>query len=226
MKIKTIFFTILIIFCVSQVYPVIFVNYWCQNLAGGCPAYNSQPGTTQEIFEGYQVNLDHLQIQAAAKFYLATASWNRFLAKIEMAEVSEVNYKELNNLIKITILRIEEAESIFAIIAEASKEYQGNSIVQEKLKNFDYKFYCAKHNLNPAVMAEVECYFSTGDIIGLPNRVKEQLTEIKIRLEGFKQSIERQDPSIDEMYGINQNMLTMALYGQYTAMVFREVRLE
>jgi len=225
MKNITIFVTILIVFCVTPIHPVIFFNYFCNNLVPECPAYSPQPGATTQDVPGYQENLALLQARAAAAFLTANANWQTFLAKIEMAEV-QVDYKELSNILKKTFLEIEKAEGIFAKITEASHQYQMNPRQIEKLKSFDYKWFCAKWNLNQTAMSEVECYLSTGDILGLPNRFQEQLAAIKTKLKGFRQSVERNEPDINAMYEINQSLLTMSIYGQYAAMVFREVRFQ
>ena len=57
-------------------------------------------------------------------------------------------------------------------------------------------------------MSEVECVLSTGDILGIPNIFREKLVDIKIQLESFRKSVEQQKPNTDEMYTVNQNILT------------------
>jgi hypothetical protein len=224
MKSITIFVTVLIVFCVTPVYPLVYMNYFCNNLSPQCqPANNTQPpNTPQEVFDGYQ-NLAYLQAKAANNFLTASGNWSLFLAKFEMAEVSQVDYLELSSILKGTIQKIGEAENILIRINEASRQYQVNPTAQENLKNFDYKWFCTKNNLNPAIMSEVECYLNTGDILAIPDKIRENLADIKNQIEWFRQSVERQEPNIDEMYTINQNLLTMAIFGQYTSMIFREV---
>lgn len=213
---------ILTIFC-TPIYPIICMNYFCNNLVPECP---EEPTILTQDSTGTE-NLAYLQAHAANTFLLAHGKWNEFLVKIEMMDFSQkFDYIVLNDILKKTVLKIEEAENIFTKISDTSRQYQVNPMVAERLKDFDYKWFCSKHNLNPAVMSEVECYLNTGDILGIPNRFREQLAEIKIQVEDFRKSIESQNPNIDAMYMVNQNLLTMALFGQYTAMIFREVRLQ
>ncbi len=216
---------ILTVFCVTPAYPLVYMNYFCNNLLPQCPpANNTQPpNTPQEVDQFQNENLAYLQAKVAANFFEASGHWNIFLSKIEMIGVSRVDYIETNNILKKTVLKIEEAERILTRICIASRQYQVNASSKEKLTNFDYKWFCATHNLNQAVMSEVECYLRTGDILAVPDRIRENLAEIRNQIEGFRQSVERQEPNIDEMYTINQNLLTMAFFGQYTSMIFREV---
>ena len=223
------FLTILCVFCVTPVNSIICMNYFCNNLVPECPLLNStSTATTQDVF--YQDNDESftiLQAKAAATFLKAHGIWNEFLVKIEMMDLYQrFDYNELNNILKKTVLKIDEAENIFTKICITSRQYQVNPTTIEKLKSFDYKWFCVKSNLNPAVMSDVECKLNTGDILGIPNRFREQLAEIKVQMESFRQSIEKKELNIDHMYIINNELLSLALFGQYTAMIFREVRLQ
>lgn len=224
MKTITIFVTIIIIFSVTPVYPVVFFNYLCQNLEPGCP--DESNSTTQEVTTETE-NLAYLQVQAANAFLMAQGNWNEFMVKVEMMDYTrQFDYIELTNILETTILKVNEAENFFAKIADASRNHQVKPIVMEKLNEFDYKWFCAEHSLNPDIMSEIECELNTGDILGIPDKFREKLVDIKILMESFRQGVEKKNIDIEKMYSINNEMLSMALFGQYTAMIFREVRLK
>ena len=178
MKTITIFVTIIIIFCVTPVYPVIYMNYFCQNLEPGCP--DESNSTTQEVTTETE-NLAYLQTQAANAFLLAQGNWNEFIAKVEMMDYTrQFDYIELTNILEKTILKIDDAENNFAKIADASRNHQVKSMVMERLQVFDYSLFCTEHNLNPGIMSEIECELNRGDILGIPDKFREKLVDIRI----------------------------------------------
>jgi len=103
------------------------------------------------------------------------------------------------------------------------QKYHLNTALIEKMKTLDYQCISEKYRLNSIIMAELEESLAKGDIYGVLKRFVEKAGEIRMELEVLRPTIDINKPNIDAIYTINQRFAEMSLYGQYSAMIFREI---
>jgi len=217
---KRVTFTlILLIILFTNLNSVVIMNYYCQTLE---PEQCEDNSTTLDS-KLSERSIGSLQAQAAAEFLAANASYQKFLEQYELTEINLSNYSDQSITIGETISHISNAERFFIFIYIKSQSFNLNIDIVESLKIFDYELFCDRFHMNHTIMKEVEKYLKRGEVFGVLYRIIEKAGEINIRLTHLKSSIDKNIPDIDAIYDINQRFANTSLFGQYVAMVFREI---
>jgi hypothetical protein len=198
----------------AMVHGVIYMNYICNTL---------QPEQCNNEALVNTVNIGDLQIEASAAYLSAESQFKKFLEKLELTEISLSSYQEQSSILTDAIERMSNAERNFDILYTEVQRFSLNQMVLEDIKEFDYKGFCCRNKLNPIIMNNVEEYLSKGNIFGLLQKTRDDCTGLRKSLEGLKTTIDEGTKDINAIYQINQNFADTSLFGQYAAMVFREV---
>jgi hypothetical protein len=169
--------------------------------------------------------LEQLIITGAGYFIQSDSDYQLFLKTIEMAGIYGVNNEDLANKIDNAVKNMELANETYYQILQTSNLLEYNPTVLEKLKYFDYGFYQYVNRLNPAIFKQVERLLKAGDVRGCYQRFYTATNEILARLRGIKTRVDNVSlPKIPDCWRLNQLYLEMALFGQYTAEVFMDIR--
>ncbi|MCP4150467.1 MAG: hypothetical protein GY757_22155, partial [bacterium] len=109
--------------------------------------YNSSTlskARTQETL----ATLDSSQIEGAGHFLKAYSGVLYFLQKFELAQSSEADFAELQNILEDVIFNLETTVDIYSLLKAEMETMLPNRGILTALSNFNYEEYCRKHNLN------------------------------------------------------------------------------
>jgi hypothetical protein len=169
--------------------------------------------------------LEQLIVVGAGYFIQSNSDYQLFLKTIEMSVIYGVNNADMVNAIDNAIKNMEMANETYYYILQVSSMMEYNPTVLEKLKYFDYDNYQYVNRLNPAIFKQVEKFLKAGDVRGCYQRFYTATNEILYRLRNIKASVDTLTmPKIADCWRLNQLYLEMALFGQYTAEVFMNIR--
>jgi len=224
MKRLNIVVIIMILFCTIYLYPVVFANRICTLLD---PEQCEDTDTTTILDKVETIGT--IQIKAATAFLAANKAYQKYLEKYEYSTLDVILYystqeqsKSLNNAIyKITI-----AEELFNALWSEFQKYPLDKTKIEMLKRIDYNDIIERYQLNTLIMRKLEESLTKGDIYAVLENFAKSAGKIRLELIKLKYTVDQREPNIDTIYIINQLFADMSLYGQYSAMVFREIKAE
>ena len=181
---------------------------------GRCKAFPYQCEEGQGV-STQTLSIGQLIIEAGGHFLQSNSDFQLVLKRIELSETG------LIDSIDPAIQNMTAANSIYFEIWETSKSLEYDSIVIEKLSQFDYSGYKLENNLNPVIFQRVEDFLKQGHIRELfqqayfdSSKILEKLKKIQTNLESGKKV------DISDYWRLNQFHLDFALFGQYASEVF------
>jgi len=186
-------------------------------------AYNGN-GTDGQKSGNNQVKT--LVIVGAVQFLESHSYFQVFLKRVELAQLSGVNYDEVDGVLDATILSLERAKDTYDDLKNLAGNISYDLAVIEKLKVFDYDGFREENNdFNPLVFQEVNGFLSSGDVTGSYNKMFTDITNILERLRSLKQGIyDNTFPQISIIWELNQKYSNALFFGQYVAMIFKVIQ--
>ena len=165
-----------------------------------------------------------LVIMGAGHFLKSHADFQLFLNKIEISELIGPNYDEWQDILNRAISGMESARTTYLGLKNLAADTPYNPEVIEKLKGFDYPGFTEKNNLNRQIFKQVEILLSQGNVTGVYEQIFLDTGKILEALYGVKQEIDQNlFPTIYNLWDLNRLYSDSLFFGQYTAMVFKEL---
>ena len=148
-----------------------------------------------------------------------------FLNKIEMAELTGMDYSELRMMINNAVVNMKNARSAYLSLKQLADNTPYNQIVIDELKKFDYVGFPEKNESNGIIFKDVEYYLSKGDVRGVYAQFLANTESILETLYVIKQTVDHTSfPRTADLQRMNQSYSQSLLFGQYVAEVFQEVK--
>ncbi len=166
-------------------------------------------------------SLGQLIVQGGGYFLASQSQMLRFLNRIEMAELTGIDYTELQRIIDLAIENMENARDVYQNIISIAKETPYNPEVLKKLRRFDYRAYQEIHGLNKVIFSMVKGFLKRGDVTGAYIRIKSGMDGILENLYIIKASVDANVfPDISLLWRTNQEYALLGFFGMYLAEVF------
>lgn len=169
-------------------------------------------------------SLGFLIVQGAGYSLTAQSETLKFMNRIEMSDISGVDFDELRVIITAAMDKMKMAKGVYWILTVMADHTPYNPEVIDKLAAFDYQGFQTRHGLNGTIFAEVTNFLKNGDIRGLYARMLADAAALSGRLHDIKTMVDAwQFPEIYDLWRLNQEFLESLLLGQYAAEVFFEL---
>jgi hypothetical protein len=199
----------------------IFANESCGGFGGGKSIDPCDPGGGKSAIP----TIGQLLIEGGGYFLKSHSEIMLFLNKIELSALSGPDYKELQEIINTAINNMESAIDTYYELKSLAEGTPYNQEVIVKLMSFDYLKFQEENGLNPAIFKEVEKFLSAGDIRGIYNEIFLNFGELLEHLNTVKTVIDKDTfPEISILWRLNQKYSEIALFGQYVAEVFYNIK--
>jgi len=201
-------------------YGFIYANWPCLLYFGQCPPKNSGQSSIQSM----PPTLGKLSIEAAGFFLQANIDFQAFLKKVELSEISAINYDEMSILLNNSIENLESANFLYYQVFEMSKTLALNPFVMKKLKQLDYRIFEENSNFIPSILEDVKSFLQPGNMTGAFEIIYNDTGEILQCMKSLKILLDSNSIDIPQCWNINQRLLRSALFGQYISQVFFEIK--
>lgn len=221
---KTMKRILILIFALSLMgvfsYGYFYANWPCILYNGQCPTPNSSQSSVQSL----SPSLGKLSIEAAGFFLQSTSDFQAFLKKVELSEIYGANDEELIELITGAIENIQMAHSIYYRVWQMSNNLERNTMVLQKLIQFDYCLFNENKNFIPSIYNEVESYLKKGNMPGAFEKIYNDTGDILQLMESLKTNLEANSIDIPLCWEVNHKLLESELFGQYISQIFSEIK--
>ena len=148
-----------------------------------------------------------------------------FLNLIEISEISDLDFIELQKVLNSAIDNIEKASETYYHLKSLAAVTPYNQEVIDKLRTFDYDTLQSERNLNAVIFEKVKKLLSIGDVRGAYNLFYEDLDYLFEQIRSLKPIVDSEKvPEISELWRINQKYNELQLFGQYLSEVFYALR--
>lgn len=178
--------------------------------------------------EGYTnggSRLRTLIILGAGNFLKSHANFQQLLDRVELAEISGVNYQEWREILNDTIYNIERSHVYYYYFKILAVRTPYNQTFTGSLLYFDFTGFRETHGLNKEIFSGIELLLRDGNVTGVYEEIYKKTGEISGLLRSVKQDLDQDIfPGIPLLWKINQIYFDAMLFGQYAAMVFNEVK--
>lgn len=202
---------VVLTFFTTNLFPIFFCNESCRAYDDCDPESVNRSG----------VSLGQLVVQGGGYFLTSNSQMLEFLNRIEMAELTGIDYTELQGVINLAIENMENARDVYQNIISIAKETPYNPEVLKKLRRFDYRAYQETHGLNGVIFSKVKGYLKKGDVTGAYIQIKSGMDGILENLYVIKASVDANIfPDISLLWRTNQAYAFSGLFGMYLAEVF------
>ena len=169
-------------------------------------------------------NINSYVVQGGGAFLKSHSNVSNFLNLIEISEIYNADYTELQSLIDSAIQNMVQAEFYYTQLNLVAQVTPYNPAVIDKLKSFNYKQFQIAHDLNPDIFWEVRRFLKNGDVRGIYEKMLMDAKRIKGTLELLHTDLSANImPQNAILWKTNQEFFTCLMFDQYTAMVFYEI---
>jgi len=161
---------------------------------------------------------------AGVSFLESTRDFEDFLKEVEKSEIYGSNYPVLLATIDKAIVGMDNARCKYEEILSISKNLTMDTVILNKLYQFDYVGLQSKYHLNPQVFEKAAAFCQVGDIIGIYNHTFDTIAAILENLNQIKAKLEKE--SLPELYIIwetGQLYSESEMFGQYVSRIFYEI---
>ncbi len=171
------------------------------------------------------IQIEILITEGSGYFLKAQAYIQFFLNRIEWQDTREINYNDINLLVKNALINMTQSRSKYEELIRVAESTSNNIEVIERLKSFDYDSFMKEYNLNPYIFNILKEYLMRGDITGTFKYFNERLKEIeqsilKIQEEVYSNSL----PEVSICWKINELCAETTLFGSYISRVFKSIK--
>jgi hypothetical protein len=171
------------------------------------------------------IQIEMLITEGSGYFLKAQAYIQFFLNRIEWQDTREINYNDINLLVKNALINMTKSRSKYEELIRVAESTSYNIEVIERLKSFDYDSIMKEYNLNPYIFNIVKEYLKNGDITGTFKYFNEKLKEIeqlilKIQEEVYSNRL----PGVSICWRVNELCAETSLFGSYIARIFKNIK--
>jgi hypothetical protein len=164
---------------------------------------------------------------AGVSFLESTRDFEDFLKEVEKSELYGPNYPVLQAAIEKAIAGMDNARCKYQEILNFSKGLAMDTVILEKLNQFDYYGLQSKYGLNPQVFKKAASFCRGGDIIGIYNHTFDTINAILENLNQIKAKLEKESlPGLYLIWETGQLYCESELFGQYVSRIFYEIKME
>jgi len=206
---------------------IVFILYASIYLSG-LVVWNNLEIIYDNVDEGLRSSnngMKTLIILGGGYFLESHAGFQAFLNKVELAELSGIDYEEMQAVLQETISAIESARTYYYELMTLAQVTPYNQTVIEQLKSFNYSKFCSEKGLNPVILTRVENFLGQGDVTGILTDMYTRTVQLVEQLYTVKRDVDKNIfPSITILWQISQQYFDAYLGGQYTAMVFAAIK--
>jgi len=215
----------------SIIFLIIAIIAFSSNLSGwykfdySCIAFPNQ--CAENGIKGSTPVLGQLIPGAAVSFLESTRDFEDFLKEVEKSELYGPNYPVLQAAIEKAISGMDNARCKYQEILNLSKGLEMDTVILEKLNQFDYYGLQSKYGLNPPVFKKAAAFCRGGDIIGIYNHIFDTTTAVLENLNQIKAKLEQESlPGLYLIWHTGQVYCESELFGQYVSRIFYEIKTE
>ncbi len=171
-----------------------------------------------------QLSMREYLINGAGYYLDSYSDTLSFLKKIEVSELSGIDFGELQSLINSAVGNMEQADDAYVNLKNKADVTSYNQSVIDALKTFHYVLYRRNNNLNKSIFKEVQNYLQSGDVRGAYGRMRQDTHCLSALLNNIKAVVDSgQTPDVSLLWRLNQDYADSLLFGQYMAGVFSEI---
>ena len=164
-------------------------------------------------------------IEGAAYFLKSHANYLLFLQKIELSDLTGMDYSDLRDTLNSTIDDMNAARVKYTLLKDEADNRPYNYMVIWKLILFDYENFQEERGLIPLIFNDVKGYLQYGDIRGVYARELSGVLDIINLLERIKEAIDADRlPAMNDLWRLNQKYGEALYFGQYVAEVFANIQ--
>jgi hypothetical protein len=206
-------FIVLLLLISANTYPAMIANYSCiYFLPDQCvTGEKANPAPT----------IGFLVVEGAGYFLDSHADMLLFLNRIEMAELTGIDYTGLQVLLANAIEKMEKANAAYFQLKKLAAETPYNPPVIDKLETFDYQSFQKKRGLNEVIFRGVSELLARGDVRGVYKRLHKETAGLLKYLYRIKSSIDSGIfPEISVLWRANEKYAETLLFGQICAEIF------
>jgi hypothetical protein len=213
------------IFIILVVLGISFVPgnaYICENGAGSGYEEGNPDGGTASYLASMSIES---YIETGAGYFLKSKEdTGALLRMVELQNVEGVNLEEMKNATQSALNNIQASLDTYNALVGKAETTPYNSVVIEKLNQFNYEGFAQDNQINGFVWTQVEGYLKNGDITGIFKRKKPVFEDMIAAFETVKSDLENNViPDISGLWEINETFSEMSLFGSYVARVFHEI---
>lgn len=215
MRKPKIVFSFIVLFLLISVnkYPAMIANYSCNCFLPGQCVTGEKAGPAPTI--------GHLVVEGAGYFLDSHADILLFLNRIEMAELTGIDYTGLQGLLENAIGKMEKANAAYFQLKRLAAETPYNPPVIDKLETFDYQLFQKKRGINEVIFRGVSELLGRGDVRGVYKRLHKETTGILKHLYRIKSSIDSGIfPELSVLWRTNERYAETLLFGQICTEIF------
>ena len=181
-------------------------------------------GLSGAFTESESPEIEEQVIQAAGYFLKSQSDLLLFMNKIELSDLTGVDYTELQSLIDSASANMKDANTIYINLANTVENIEYNQDVITMLINFNYSSSRDTLGLNPSVFQQVETYLGSGDIRGIYHKMVTDTGNIIDLLTTIKTAVDaREFPLMEDLWKVDEYVAEILLFGQYIARVLYNV---
>ncbi len=209
------------VFCLVFIFiETLCFSYWLLNGSEGGYSNGTQPPGIQN-----QISMEISVVEGAGYFLQCHAKVQILLNMLELQDIKAIDYIELNQLVKSSLISIKNARITFEELIKIAESTPYNIEVIEQLNRFDYEAFLNEYRLNPFIFGIVRNYLVKGDITGTFKYLYERLKEVEQLLLIIRVSTaENNLPGLTICWSLNERCAETALFGSYIARVFKAIK--
>lgn len=202
MKIKSLVFLMMVFLLALPVLPKFIAN------------------ATEEGYQGGEKGLIGKTVMEGAGFFLKSQSdFLMLLNKMELEEVSGINFYELRDITDSILVNLEQAQTTYTELLQITEKACYNAEMIANLKNFNYLDF--RNHTNAVIFNEVQEYLANGDIRGIYVHLLTVTQNLLAKVNGIQAILANdQLPANATLWAITQIYSETLLFGQYTAEIF------
>ena len=209
------------VFCLVFIFiETLCFSYYYHN--GSTSGYNDekQPPGIQS-----QISMEILVIEGAGYFFQIHAKVQTILNMLELQDIKNIDYIELNRLVESSLISTINAIITFEELIKVAESTPYNLEVIGQLNLFDYDTFLNENGLNPFIFCRVRDYLIKGDITGTYNYSYSNFKIIKQLLMTIQSSItENRIPELEIFWRLNELCAVETLFGSYIARIFKAIK--
>ena len=189
------------------------------------PGCNGSTGASSSLSIPASASTIEFLIEEGGGYFLnAFSSILTLSNRVEISNLSGIDYKELQSIVDTGLTNVQNARSTYSLLIMTAESTPYNPTVISKLRDFDYREYLVKNSLNSVVFEEVETYLKRGDITGTFKRLYSGLAVMEGLLLSIKYNTGcNRVPDISIIWKLNETASNNLIFGGYVARVFAEL---
>lgn len=168
--------------------------------------------------------LRELIVEGAGYFLDSSSNFLLFLNKVEVAELVNLDYNEVQMNLNSAIEKMKYARDTYTHLKQIADITPYNPTVIEELSNFDYADFQKNNGLIEPIFDQVRAYLEKGNIREIYEEALSNTEKILNIASIIKEKIDDDEfPEISDLWELNESCSKSLLFGQYAARVFFEI---